>query len=62
MVSFGKKPRECREAKGFSQQELAKKLGSAHTVIGRYELMRYCFPLMWLENWRMPWIQLLAFY
>ena len=37
MVSFGKKLRECREAKGLSQQELAKKLGSAHTVIGRYE-------------------------
>lgn len=37
MISFGKKLRECREAKGLSQQELAKKLGSAHTVIGRYE-------------------------
>ncbi|MBV7532998.1 helix-turn-helix domain-containing protein [Chitinophaga sp. sic0106] len=37
MITFGKKLRECREAKGFSQQELAKQLGSAHTVIGRYE-------------------------
>jgi transcriptional regulator with XRE-family HTH domain len=37
MMSFGKKLRECREAKALSQQELAKKLGSAHTVIGRYE-------------------------
>jgi transcriptional regulator with XRE-family HTH domain len=39
MVSFGKKLRECREAKGFSQQEPAKKPGSAHTVIGRYEML-----------------------
>lgn len=37
MVSFGKKLRECREAKGYSQQELAKKSGSSYTVIGRYE-------------------------
>ena len=37
MVTFGKKLRECREAKSLSQQELAKKLGSVHTVIGRYE-------------------------
>ncbi len=37
MVSFGKKLRECREAKGLSQQDLAKRMGSVHTVIGRYE-------------------------
>ena len=37
MVSFGKKLRECREAKNLSQQDLAKKIGSVHTVIGRYE-------------------------
>ncbi len=37
MVTFGKKLREAREAQGLSQQELAKKIGSVHTVIGRYE-------------------------
>lgn len=36
-MTFGKKLRECREAKSLSQQELAKKLGSVHTVVGRYE-------------------------
>ena len=37
MATFGKKLRECREAKALSQQELAKKINSVHTVIGRYE-------------------------
>ena len=37
MATFGKKLREAREAQGLSQQELAKKIGSVHTVIGRYE-------------------------
>ncbi|MET3047444.1 helix-turn-helix domain-containing protein [Flavobacterium covae] len=37
MMNFGKKLRERREFKGLSQQELAKKIGSIHTVIGRYE-------------------------
>jgi transcriptional regulator with XRE-family HTH domain len=37
MTSFGKKLRECREAKDLSQQDLAKLIGSVHTVIGRYE-------------------------
>jgi len=37
MSTFGKKLREAREAKGLSQQELAKSIGSIHTVIGRYE-------------------------
>ncbi|MFN3405842.1 MAG: helix-turn-helix domain-containing protein [Cytophagaceae bacterium] len=37
MVTFGKKLREAREAQSLSQQELAKKIGSVHTVIGRYE-------------------------
>lgn len=37
MKGFGKKLRECREAKGFSQQELAKKLKTSHSVVGRYE-------------------------
>ena len=36
-VTFGKKLRECREAKSFSQAELARLLGVHHTIIGRYE-------------------------
>lgn len=35
--SFGKRVRECREQKGFSQQELAKMLSTSYTVIGKYE-------------------------
>jgi transcriptional regulator with XRE-family HTH domain len=35
--SFGKKIRECREEKGFSQSELAKKLNTNHSIIGKYE-------------------------
>jgi transcriptional regulator with XRE-family HTH domain len=37
MDSFGKKLRECREAKDFSQAELAKKINSYHSIIGKYE-------------------------
>jgi transcriptional regulator with XRE-family HTH domain len=37
MTTFGKKLIECRKAKGLTQQELAKKLNTVHTVIGRYE-------------------------
>ncbi len=37
MVSFGKKLRECREEKGFSQAELAKQIDSYHSIIGKYE-------------------------
>ncbi len=37
MMTFGKKLREAREAKKLSQQDLAKLIGSVHTVIGRYE-------------------------
>ena len=37
MVTFGKRLREAREAKSLSQQDLAKLIGSVHTVIGRYE-------------------------
>jgi len=37
MYSFGKKLREAREAKGFSQAELAKKIKSYHSIIGKYE-------------------------
>jgi len=35
--SFGKKLRECREAKGFSQSKLAQEVGLHHSIIGRYE-------------------------
>jgi transcriptional regulator with XRE-family HTH domain len=37
MSTFGKKLREARETKGLSQQELAKSIGTIHTVVGRYE-------------------------
>jgi transcriptional regulator with XRE-family HTH domain len=37
MVTFGKRLREARDAKDLSQQDLAKMIGSVHTVIGRYE-------------------------
>jgi transcriptional regulator with XRE-family HTH domain len=37
MVSFGKKLRECREAKEFSQNELSKLIGVHHSIIGKYE-------------------------
>lgn len=37
MDSFGKKLRECREAKGFSQSELARQLETHHSIIGKYE-------------------------
>jgi len=37
MATFGKKLRECREAKGLSQRELAKLLNTSYSVIGKYE-------------------------
>ncbi len=37
MDTFGKKLREAREAKGFSQAELAKLISSYHSIIGKYE-------------------------
>ena len=37
MVTFGKRLKEAREAKGLSQKELAQEIGSINTVIGRYE-------------------------
>lgn len=37
MITFGKKLRECREAKALSQQEFAKMLKTSHSVVGRYE-------------------------
>jgi len=36
-MSFGKKLVEARKKKGFSQEEVAKKLGTKSPVIGRYE-------------------------
>lgn len=37
MASFGKRLRGCREAKGLSQQQLAKLMDTSYTVIGKYE-------------------------
>lgn len=37
MDTFGKKLRDCREAKGLSQKELAKLLATSYSVIGKYE-------------------------
>ncbi|BDD07144.1 helix-turn-helix domain-containing protein [Aureibacter tunicatorum] len=37
MVSFGKKLRECRELKSFSQSGLAREINVHHSIIGRYE-------------------------
>ena len=37
MVTFGKRLRECREAKELSQQQLAKLMNTSYTVIGKYE-------------------------
>jgi len=37
MISFGKKLRECRETKNFSQSKLAQEVGLHHSIIGRYE-------------------------
>ena len=37
MSSFGKKLRECREAKNLSQNEVAKLLNTNHSIIGKYE-------------------------
>ena len=37
IASFGKRLRECREAKSLSQQQLAKLMDTSYTVIGKYE-------------------------
>ena len=37
MDTFGKRLRDCRKEKGFSQNELAKILNTNHSVIGGYE-------------------------
>ncbi|QHS58200.1 helix-turn-helix domain-containing protein [Chitinophaga agri] len=37
MATFGKRVRECRDAKSLSQQELAKMMSTSYTVIGKYE-------------------------
>lgn len=37
MDSFGKKLKECREARKLSQNELAKLIEAHHSIIGKYE-------------------------
>lgn len=37
MTTFGKKLKDYREAKGFSQNELAKGIEVHHSIIGKYE-------------------------
>jgi transcriptional regulator with XRE-family HTH domain len=37
MATFGKRLRECREAKKLSQQDLAGQMKTSYTVIGKYE-------------------------
>ncbi len=37
METFGKKLSECRKIKSFSQAQLAKEIGSYHSIIGKYE-------------------------
>lgn len=37
METFGKKLRDCREAKNLSQKDLAKILNTSYSVIGKYE-------------------------
>ena len=37
MDTFGKKLRDARDAKDYSQAELAKKINSYHSIIGKYE-------------------------
>lgn len=37
MRSFGKKLKECREAKKISQNELSKLIEAHHSIIGKYE-------------------------
>ncbi len=37
MSSFGKKLRECREEQNMSQAELARRISSHHSIIGKYE-------------------------
>jgi transcriptional regulator with XRE-family HTH domain len=37
METFGKKLKSTREVKNFSQAELAKQIGSYHSIIGKYE-------------------------
>lgn len=37
MDTFGKKLKEARETKGFSQAELARQIEVHHSIIGKYE-------------------------
>ncbi|MCH4831206.1 helix-turn-helix transcriptional regulator [Flavobacterium columnare] len=53
MVTFGKRLREARDSKGLSQQDLAKLIGSVHTVIGRYERDEMKPSIDVVKNWLM---------
>ena len=48
---FGKKLRECSEAKGLSQQELAKMLKTSHSVVGGYELEEMVPSIEVVKKW-----------
>ncbi len=37
MTTFGKKLRECREAKSITQNELSKLINAHHSIMGKYE-------------------------
>jgi len=37
MTTFGKKLRECREAKNITQNELSKLIDAHHSIMGKYE-------------------------
>jgi len=37
MDTFGKKLRDARDEKGYSQAELARQINSHHSIIGKYE-------------------------
>ncbi len=37
MDTFGKKIKEARETKSFSQAEIARQIGVHHSIIGKYE-------------------------
>jgi transcriptional regulator with XRE-family HTH domain len=37
MISFGNKLRDCREAKGLSQSELARLMNTNHSIVSKYE-------------------------
>ena len=51
MDSFGKKIAECRKAKGYSQSELARKINTHYSIIGKYERDEENQPLMLSKDW-----------